>query len=62
MGQVTISGPAGTPVPVTVPAGTTVGQPGGPAFGSPYADEMSAYATLGSQPLKLTLSSSVFSG
>jgi len=59
---VTISGPAGTPVPVTVPAGTTVGQPGGPAFGSPYADEMSAYTTLGSQPLKLTLSSSVFSG
>jgi len=57
---VTISGPPGTPVPVTVPAGTTAGPAGGQAFGSPYASEMSGYTTLGSQPLKLTLSSSPF--
>lgn len=57
---VTISGPPGTVVPVTVPAGTTAGPAGGQAFGSPYASEMSGYTTLGSQPLKLTLSSSPF--
>jgi hypothetical protein len=58
---VTISGPPGTTVPVTVPAGTTVGS-GGPAFGSPYASELSDYTTLGSHPLKLVLSSAPFSG
>ncbi|MGB6576415.1 MAG: hypothetical protein WBF34_00720 [Streptosporangiaceae bacterium] len=58
---VTISGPPGTTVPVTVPAGTTVGS-GGPAFGSQYANERSEYATLGSKPLKLVLSSAPFSG
>lgn len=51
---VTISGPPGVKVPVTVPAGTTAG-PGGPAFGSRYGTEMSGYTTLGSHPLKLTL-------
>jgi hypothetical protein len=58
---VTISGPPGTTVPVTVPAGTTTGT-GGPAFGRPYAQELSQYATLGAQPLKLVLSSAPFSG
>jgi hypothetical protein len=58
---VTISGPPGTTVPVTVPAGTTPGS-GGPAFGSPYANELSQYTTLGSHPLKLVLSSAPFSG
>jgi hypothetical protein len=58
---VTISGPPGTTVPVTVPAGTTAGS-GGPAFGSPYANELSQYTTLGSHPLKLVLSSAPFSG
>ena len=58
---VTISGPAGTTVPVTVPAGTTAGS-GGPAFGSPYANELSQYTTLGSHPLKLVLGSAPFGG
>jgi hypothetical protein len=58
---VTISGPPGTTVPVTVPAGTTTGA-GGPAFGSPYANEMSQYTTLGSKPLKLILNSAPFGG
>jgi hypothetical protein len=57
---VTISGPPGTPVPVTVPAGTTVGSAGGPAFGSPYAGERSSYTTLGSRPLKLALNSAPY--
>jgi hypothetical protein len=56
---VTISGPPGTPVPVTVPTGTTVAS-SGQSFGSPYSGELSAYTTLGAQPLKLTLSSSPF--
>jgi len=54
---VTISGPPGTPVPVTVPAGATVGSATGPAFGGPYAGEVSEFATLGSQPLKIDLGS-----
>jgi hypothetical protein len=58
---VTISGPPGTTVPVTVPAGTTTGA-GGPAFGRPYAQAMSQYATLGASPLKLVLRSAPFSG
>ncbi len=53
----TISGPPGTPVPVTVPAGATVGSATGPAFGSPYAGEVSEFATLGSKPLKIDLGS-----
>ena len=54
---VTISGPRGTPVPVTVPAGSRVGSAAGPAFGSPYAGELSEYTKLGSQPLKIVLPS-----
>ena len=55
---VTISGPPGLPVPVTVPAGT--GGSGGAQFGSSYAGGRSGWATLGSQPLKLTLGSSAY--
>ena len=58
---VTISGPAGTTVPVTVPQGTTAGS-GGQAFGSRYAGELSQYTVLGSHPLTLTLRSAPFGG
>lgn len=54
-GVVTVQGPAGTPVPVTVPAGTTVA--GGGSFGAAYAGEQSAYTTLGASPTTLTLPS-----
>jgi hypothetical protein len=57
--KVTISGPAGTPVPLTAPSGTTVG-PGGPAYGFSYAGERSGYTTLGTRPLTLTLPSAPF--
>jgi hypothetical protein len=57
---VTISGPPGTTVPVTVPASTTVGSAAGPAFGSRYAGERSSYTTLGSGPLKLVLNSAPY--
>jgi hypothetical protein len=56
----TVVGPPGTPVPVTAPAGTTVGSPAGPAFGTAYAGEVSGYTTLGSQPLKLVLGSAPY--
>jgi len=59
---VTISGPPGTPVPVTVPAGTTVGSASGPAYGFSYAGERSGFTTLGSQPLKLRLGSAPYAG
>jgi hypothetical protein len=52
---VTITGPAGTSVPVTVPNSTKVGTTKGAAFGSAYGGEMSAYTTLGSGPLTLVL-------
>ena len=58
---VTISGPPGTTVPVTVPARTTAGA-GRPAFARPYAGELSGYTTLGSRPLTLTLGSAPFGG
>jgi hypothetical protein len=58
---VTISGAPGTTVPVTVPAGATAGS-GGLAFASPYAGELSGYATLGSRPLTLALGSAPFGG
>ena len=58
---VTISGPAGTTVPVTVPQGTTAGS-GGQAFGSGYAGELSQYTVLGSHQLTLTLGSAPFGG
>ena len=44
-------------MPVTVPAGTTVGT--GQAFGH-STGERSGYTTLGSQPLKLTLPSAPY--
>ena len=56
----TVSGPPGTTVPVTVPYGTAKAD--GAAYGSGYAGERSAYATLGSQPLKLTLPSKAYGG
>lgn len=49
----TISGPPGAVVPVTVPDGTTTAH--GTAFGSGYAGGRSAYTTLGPAPLTLTL-------
>jgi hypothetical protein len=58
--KVTISGPAGTPVPLTAPSGTTVGPGGGPAYGFSYAGERSGYTALGDQPLTLTLPSAPF--
>ena len=51
----TISGPPGTTVPVTVPAGSRVASAGGPTFGRPYAGGLSAFTTLGPQPLKIDL-------
>jgi hypothetical protein len=64
---ITVSGPPGTPVPVTVPAGTTAGPPGSPAawpagavFGQPYGGERSAYVTLGAAPLRLALGAAPF--
>jgi hypothetical protein len=57
---VTISGPPGTPVPVTVPAGTRVGSASGPGYGFSYAGELSGFAKLGSRPLKLVLGSAPY--
>jgi hypothetical protein len=57
---ITISGPPGTPVPVTAPAGTTVGSAAGPAYGSSYGGELSGFTKLGSQPLKLVLTSAPY--
>jgi hypothetical protein len=59
---VTISGPPGTPVPVTVPAGTRVGSASGPTYGFSYAGELSGFAKLGSQPLKLVLGPAPYAG
>jgi hypothetical protein len=53
---ITISGPPGTPVPTTVPAGT-----GGSAdWGSAYGGERSGYTRLGEQPLQIMLGSAPF--
>jgi hypothetical protein len=57
---VTISGPPGTPVPLTVPSGSTVGSAAGPAYGFSYAGERSGFTTLGAQPLKIQLSSAPY--
>lgn len=57
---VTVTGAAGTPVPLTVPATTRVGSAAGPAFGSPYGGERSGYMRLGAQPLKLVLGSAPY--
>ena len=57
---VTVSGPPGTMVPVTVPPGTRSGSAGGAVFGEAYGGQRSAYVTLGSTPLKLTLPAAPF--
>jgi hypothetical protein len=59
---VTISGPPGTVVPVTMPPGGTLGAAGaaGAAFGKPYGGERSAYVTLGRTALTLTLPAAPF--
>jgi hypothetical protein len=57
---VTITGPAGTRVPLTLAGSPRVGSAAGPAFGSPYAGERSSYTTLGSRPLKLVLNSAPY--
>ncbi|GII24048.1 hypothetical protein [Planosporangium mesophilum] len=49
----TLTGPAGTNVPVTAPAGTTDGW--ARTFGSAYAGEQSGYVTLGSSATTLKL-------
>ena len=57
---VIVSGPPGTMVPVTVPAGTRSGSAAGAAFGQQYGGERSAYVPLGNGPLKLTLPAAPF--
>jgi hypothetical protein len=57
---VTVSGPPGTLVPVTVPAGSRSGPAPAAAFGRPYGAERSAYAQLGTGPLRLTLPAAPF--
>jgi hypothetical protein len=63
---VTISGPPGTQVPLTVPSGSTVASgsseasPAGPAYGTSYAGERSGFTTLGSQPLTIQLPSAPY--
>jgi hypothetical protein len=59
---VTITGPPGTLVPTTVPAGTSVGSAGWGTFGSSCAGELSGYTRLGEQSLKLVLGSAPFRG
>jgi hypothetical protein len=59
---ITISGPPGTPVPITVPAGTAAGSASGRAYGFSYAGERSGFTTLGSHPLKLVLGAAPYAG
>ncbi len=54
---VTISGPKGTPVPLTAPAGTKLGTA---PYGASYSHEVSGFTTLTSQPLKITLPSAPY--
>jgi hypothetical protein len=58
--KVTISGPPGALVPLTVPADSRAGPADGPAFGRPYAGELSGYTTLGSRPLTIVLRSAPY--
>src|SRR5215469_11653140 len=58
----TVTGPAGTPVPLTAPPGTRVGSAAGPAFGAPYGGDRSGYTRLGSRPLTLVLGSAPYRG
>jgi hypothetical protein len=57
---VTISGPPGTPVPLTAPAGSTVGSGAGSAYGVSYAGQQSGFTTLGSKPLTIQLPSAPY--
>jgi hypothetical protein len=57
---VTVSGPPGTAVPVTVPAGSRAGSASGAVFGQAYGGERSAYVTLGHAPLRLKLPAAPF--
>jgi hypothetical protein len=57
---VTITGPAGTSVPVTAPDGTRVSSAGGAAYGAGYAGQLSARTTLGGHGLKLALASTPY--
>jgi hypothetical protein len=57
---VTITGPSGTSVPVTVPNGARIGSARGATFGTAYAGEHSDYTTLGSGPLTLVLRTSPY--
>jgi hypothetical protein len=57
---VTITGPSGTSVPVTVPDGAKVGTSKGAVFGTAYAGEHSDYTTLGSGPLTLVLKTTLY--
>ncbi|MGA3151728.1 MAG: hypothetical protein ABSD40_04905 [Streptosporangiaceae bacterium] len=59
-GVVTITGPAGTSVPVTAPDGTRVSSAGGAAYGAGYAGQLSARTTLGGHGLKLALASTPY--
>lgn len=45
-GTVTVQGPTGTQVPITVPTGTRVGLVLGPQFGTAYAGERSGYTAI----------------
>jgi hypothetical protein len=57
---VTVSGPPGTAVPVTAPAGSRAGSAAGAVFGQAYGGERSAYVTLGHAPLRLKLPAAPF--
>jgi hypothetical protein len=57
---VTITGPSGTAVPVTVPNGTRIGSAQGATFGTAYAGERSDRTTLGSGPLTLVLTTTPY--
>jgi hypothetical protein len=59
---VTITGPSGTSVPVTVPNATKVGTAKGAAFGTAYGGERSDYTALGSGPLTLVLKTAPYPG
>lgn len=57
---VTITAPAGTPVPVTLPNGTTSRQASGAGFGSPYGGARSARVAIGARPLAFALGAAPF--
>jgi len=59
---VTVTGPAGTPVPLTAPPGTRVGSAAGPAFGDLYGGDRSGYTRLGPRALTVVLGSAPYRG